>query len=102
MKLKLAEALLLRKELQEKVDRLRAINVDGLFKVEAKRQNVTDSIDDIVVKVPRITMQQVTHSFDWHAKRLRMVDAIIQQANWTTELDVDDSLGEEFKDPYVE
>jgi len=102
MKLKLAEALLLRKELQEKVDRLRTINVDKLFKVEAKRQNVTDSIDDIVVKVPKITMQQVTHAFDWHAKRLRMVDAIIQQANWTTELTVDDSLGQEFKDPYVE
>jgi len=102
MKLKLAEALLLRKELQEKVDRLRTINVDKLFKVEAKRQNVTDSIDDIVVKVPKITMQQVTHAFDWHAKRLRMVDAIIQQANWTTELAVDDSLGQEFKDPYVE
>jgi len=102
MKIKLAEALLLRKELQEKVDRLRAIDVDGLFEVKAKRQNVTESIDDIVAKVPKVAMQQVTHAFDWHAKRLRMIDAIIQQANWTTELNVDDSLGQEFKDPYVE
>ena len=102
MKIKLAEALLLRKELQEKVDRLRPINVDGLFEVKAKRQNVTESIDDVVAKVPKVAMQQVTHAFDWHAKRLRKIDAIIQQANWTTELDVDDELGQEFKDPYVE
>jgi len=102
MKIKLAEALLLRKELQEKVDRLRTIDVDGLFEVKAKRQNVTESIDDIVAKVPKVAMQQVTHAFDWHAKRLRMIDAIIQQANWTTELNVDDSLGQEFKDPYVD
>ena len=56
MKIKLAEALLRRKELNEKVDQLKQINKDGLFVVKAKRVKVTDDIDDVVASIPRITM----------------------------------------------
>ena len=98
MKVKLAEALLRRKELQEKVDQLRQINQKELFEVKATRRNVTENVDDIIAQVPRISINQVTEAFDWHARRLRMVDAVIQQANWNTEIDVDATV----MDDYVE
>lgn len=101
MEIKLAEALLRRKELQEKVDRLRNINVKDLFEIKVKRTNVTESVDDIVAQVPKISFQQITHAFDWHAKALRQVDAAIQQANWTTVLEVDDEAVKDYVDPYV-
>lgn len=88
MKVKLAEALLRRKELQAKVDVLKSIKDKDLFEIKARRQNVTDSIDDIVAQVPKLTASQVTREYDWHARQLREIDAAIQQANWTTEIDV--------------
>lgn len=88
MKVKLAEALLRRKELQQKVDVLRSIKDKDLFEVKARRQAVAEGIDDVVAQVPKLTASQVTREYDWHARQLREIDAAIQQANWTTELDV--------------
>ena len=109
MKVKLAEASLRRKELQQQVDRLwwmrlsnrNEINKEGLFEIRAQRKQVTDSVDDIVAKVPKVAMQQVTHCYNWHAKQLRLVDAAIQQANWTTEIDLDSEVMADYIDPYV-
>lgn len=98
IKIKLAEALLRRKELNEKVDQLKQINVAGLFETKATRRNVTENVDDVVVKVPKITLSQVAAGFDWYAKQLRLVDAAIQQANWTTEIEV----GPDVMKDYVE
>lgn len=92
MKIKLAEALLRRKELQQKVDVLRQINEKALFEVRAQRKNVTENLDDIVAMVPKLTASQVTAEYDWHARQLRLVDAAIQQVNWTAEVDVGDSV----------
>jgi len=99
--MKLAEALLLRKELNIKVARLNEINREGLFEVKAKRVNVTESLDDLTASIPKISMQQVTHAHDWHAKALREVDAAIQQANWTTEVDVNPDYSKGYVDPYI-
>ncbi len=96
MKIKLAEALLRRKELNEKVDQLRKINVEGLFDVKVRRQNVTESVDDVTASVPKITLSQVTAGFDYYAKQLRLVDATIQQANWTTEIEVAGDVMKDF------
>jgi len=98
----LAEALLRRKELQEKVDQLRQINQKDLFEVKATRRNVTENIDDIIAQVPRISINQVTEAYDWHARRLRMVDAAIQQANWNTEIDVDTTVMDDYPVEIVE
>ena len=87
--MKLAEALLRRKELNEKIARIGAIKQDGLFEVRAKRVNVTDSIDDITASIPKVNLCQITAEYDYYAKQLRLIDAAIQQANWTTELDVE-------------
>jgi len=89
--IKLAEALLRRKELQGKVDVLKQIKEKDLFEVKAKRQKVTDSIDDIVVQVPKLTATQVTSEFDFYARQLRLIDSAIQQANWVTEIEIRDT-----------
>lgn len=85
---KLAEALLRRKELQQKVEVLKNIKQGALFEVKGQRAKVTDTIDDIILQVPLLTASQVTHEFDWHARQLRVIDAAIQQANWTSEIEV--------------
>ena len=97
MKVKLAEALLRRKELQGKVDVLQQIRDKDLFEVRAKRQPVAEGIDDVVAQVPKLTASQVTAEFDWHARQLRLVDAAIQQANWTCEIDVNETVMADFK-----
>jgi hypothetical protein len=96
MKMKLAEALLRRKELQQKVDQVRSIKEKDLFEVKATRRQLTDSVDDIVATVPKLTLSEVTKEYDFYAKRLRLVDAAIQQANWNTEIDTSDLVMEDF------
>ena len=97
MKVKLAEALLRRKELQGKVDMLKHIQDKNLFEVKAQRRQVTESLDDIIASVPKLTASQVTAEYDWHARQLRLVDAAIQQANWTCEIEVDQTVMSDYK-----
>lgn len=92
MNITLAEALLRRKELQGKVDVLKIIRDKDLFEVKGKRTRVTEEVDDLVMQVPLLTAAQVTAEYDWHARQLRLVDAAIQQANWTTKIDVGDTV----------
>ena len=88
MQVKLAEALLRRKELLGKCQVLANIKQNALYEVKATRKLVSEGIDDIVAQVPKLTASEVTSEFDWHARQLRLVDAAIQQANWTTEIEV--------------
>ena len=99
MEIKLAEALLRRKELQGKVDQLKTIKDRDLFEVRGKRTKVTDDVDDVVLQVPLLSAAQVTAEYDWHAKQLRMVDAAIQQANWTTTVEVPADVMADYKAP---
>ena len=94
---KLAEALLRRKELQQKVDQIRSIKDKDLFEVKAQRRQVTESIDDIVAQVPKVTLSQVTQEYDFYAKQLRLVDAAIQNANWNTEIELGDSVMSDYR-----
>lgn len=91
-KVKLAEALLRRKELQGKVDRISNIKDKDLFEVKARRQSVSDNLDDIIAQVPKVKLSQVTAEYDYYAKQLRYVDAAIQQANWTTQIEVGEQV----------
>ena len=97
--MKLAEALLLRKELQSKVDRLKAIDNKAMFETKTGRGAVADGFNEMIAEVSKISFQQFTHCYDWHAKQLRLVDAAIQQANWTVDIEAD--VGGEYIDPYV-
>lgn len=99
MKIKLAEALLRRKELNDKVAVLKNIKLNALFEVTGKRSKITDGIDDIVLQVPKLTASQVTRELDWHSRQLRLIDAVIQQANWVTEVTVDKDTMAEYVEP---
>ena len=98
MEIKLAEALLRRKELQGKVDVLKSIKDRDLYEVKARRQSVAEGIDDVVAQVPKLTASQVTKEYDWHARQLRLIDAAIQQANWTTGIDVAATTMQDYKE----
>lgn len=86
--MKIAEALLLRKHLAQKVDQLKTIKLQGeggIFEVKFNRKSVSvgqEAIDEIVAQVPKVTMKEVTKEFDLYASELRKLDTSIQQANW--------------------
>lgn len=69
MKIKLAEALLRRKELQQKVDRLQEIKKEGLFEFVAERKNITESLDDTTeVEVPDVVMEEYVDPYVTESK----------------------------------
>jgi len=98
MQIKLAEALLRRKELAEKINIVRQIkDAQLIYQIRNKRINVTENTDNLDVDFPKLTLSQVTAEYDFVAKQLRLVDALIQQANWTTSLEVDPMVMDAFK-----
>lgn len=99
MQVKLAEALLRRKELQQKVAQLSTLKAQDWFQTKTARKAAHEGLDDVIAQVPLVSVAEVTGAHDWHAKQLRLVDAVIQQANWTTELDVADSVMADYTPP---
>ena len=97
--MKLAEALLRRKELQDKVARIAVIKEKDIYEVKTGRKAAHEGIDDIIAQVPRIRVEELTAAYDWHAKQLRLIDAAIQQANWVTEIEVDSPVMEDYVTP---
>lgn len=98
MQIKLAEALLRRKELQEKVDILKKFKDNHVYyEIRGQRVKVTDGIEELNANYPKLTASQVTAEYDFAAKQLRLIDATIQNANWTTELTVDDVVMKDFE-----
>lgn len=97
--MKLAEALLRRKELQAKVSQLQTIQSTALFQVVVARRQVSETIDDITAKVPTLNAAEVTAEYDFYAHQLRVLDAAIQQANWTTELSMSTDVMSAFVPP---
>ncbi|MGD9631426.1 MAG: hypothetical protein AB7V18_19475 [Pyrinomonadaceae bacterium] len=90
MKMKLAEALLRRKELNEKVAQTKTIKTASVYEVKSQRMKAHEGIDEVIASVPKLDLAQVTSEYDHYARGLRLIDAAIQQANWTVEIDVDD------------
>ena len=76
---------------------LKHIQDKNLFEVKAQRRQITESLDDVIAQVPKLTASQVTAEYDWHARQLRLVDAAIQQANWTCEIEVDQTVMSDYK-----
>ncbi len=95
----LAEALLRRKELNGKVANLTTIKSQDIFETRIKRINVTEGTDEVTAQIPKLSGSQITHEYDWHARRLREVDAAIQQANWTTKITVPDDVMADYVPP---
>jgi len=94
--MKLAEALLRRKELQGKVDRIKGIAEKDIFEVKVQRRLAHEGIDDVIAQIPKLSLAEVNQEYDFYAKRLRLIDAAIQQANWTTDIEIDESVCKDF------
>lgn len=91
MEITLAEALLRRKELMEKVELLKKIKDNAVFyEVRGQRVKITEGIENIDANYPKLEVNQVTKEYDFHSRQLRLIDAAIQQTNWTTKLPIDD------------
>lgn len=88
--MKIAQALLLRKQLEKKVTQLEPIKQmgdKGLFETKVQRLNVSEQVDEVSISVPHINLSDITKEYDKYASALRKLDASIQKANW--EFDVD-------------
>jgi len=96
--MKLADALLRRKELQQKVDQLRAIKDRDIFEFRFERKQINENLDDIKAQVPVLEANQVTAEFDYYANKLRLIDGAIQQLNWTTDITVDNLVWVDYAD----
>ncbi len=98
MQIKLAEALLRRKELQQKLPILAQFKQNQLlYEIRGQRMKVTDSFDEFSGTLPKLESNQVTAEYDHCARQLRLIDAAIQQVNWTAEVTVNEMVMEDFK-----
>jgi len=97
--MKLAEALLRRKELQGKVDRIQSIKQQDIFETKVQRRQAHEGIDDVIAAIPKLTLAEVTAEYDFYAKKLRLIDAAIQQANWTVEIECDGNVLDDYPLP---
>ena len=85
MEIKLAEALLRRKELSEKINILRHFKDNQLYyEVRGQRVAVDKGIEDLNMNIPKLTASQVTAEYDFYARQLRLIDGHIQHLNWVT------------------
>ena len=57
-----------------------------------QRRQANEQLDDITGKVSRLDLNQVTKEYDYYANKLRLIDAAIQQLNWTTDIQVDSKV----------
>jgi len=85
--MKLAHALLRRKELNNKVEQLKPLTNKDIFETITERRKISETVDDITARVNKLEAHQVTAEFDHYSRQLRHADAAIQQANWTTEIE---------------
>lgn len=97
-KMKLADALLRRKELQQKVDQVRAIKQQDVYEFRFERKQLNENLDDIKAQVPKLELSQVTKEYDYYANKLRLIDAAIQQLNWTTDIEVDPKVWKDYEE----
>ena len=88
--MKIAEALLLRKQLEAKVKQLEPLKIqgeNGVYDFKTERISAGENIDEVKMQVPRVTLDSITKEYDHYATELRKLDTSIQKANW--EFDVD-------------
>jgi len=88
--MKLAEALIYRKQLENKVKQLepiKQIGEQGLLELKTQRMKVNETLDEIKIQYPKVTLADVTAEYDFYATQLRKLDTAIQQANWKHDIE---------------
>lgn len=88
--MRVAEGLLLRKQLEKKVEQLfplKQFGDNGVFETKVERRNISETVDEVKLTTPKIAVADITAVYDFYAGQLRQLDSAIQQANWVNELD---------------
>lgn len=88
--MKIAEALLLRKQFEAKVAQLQPLKLqgeNGVYEMKVDRVSVNDNVDEVRAKIPRVELADITAEFDHYATELRKIDTAIQKANWAFDVD---------------
>lgn len=89
--MKIAEALVLRKHLEQKVKQLEPLKINGdngLFEMKTERVKVSDEVDEVKLQIPKVQLADVTKQYDMYSKALRELDTAIQSANWQYDVKV--------------
>jgi len=94
----LAEALLRRKELQDKLTGIQNIKAMDIYEVKVVRRKAHEGIDDVTATIPKLEFNQVCAEYNYTSSQLRQIDAHIQRCNWTTELEGIDKLFVNYED----
>ena len=87
--MKIAEALLLRKQLEAKVKQLEPLKMqgdNGVYEFKTERRSAGENVDEVKMQIPRIELSSITKEYDHYATELRKLDASIQEANWKFEV----------------
>lgn len=87
-KMTLSRALLIRKELMQRSVQAMQIRKADLFETKVTRKAAHEGIDDVTAQVPKLTLDEVTKRSNQINRALREVDAVIQSANHTVEVDL--------------
>lgn len=88
--MKIAEALLLRKQLEAKVRQLEPLKIqgdNGVYQLEIQRVKASEEVDEAKIKIPRLKPEDITKEYDHYATELRKIDTAIQKANWAFDVD---------------
>lgn len=88
--MKISEALLLRKQLEKKVQQLEPLKLEGekgIFETKVDRIKINEEIDEARLKISKINISELTAEYDKYASALRKLDASIQKANWSFDVD---------------
>lgn len=94
MEMKIAEALLLRKQLENKLKHLELIKEEDIFQVKTERRLIKEEqIEEVKTSTPKLSLKEVMAEYDKSSKQLRLLDGAIQQANWEHSV----SLPDDFK-----
>lgn len=83
--MKIAEALVMRKHLAEKVEQLKPLKLNGdngVFELKVERVKVNDEVDEARLQIPKVELKDITKQYDMYSKALRELDTAIQAANW--------------------
>jgi len=88
--MKIAEALLLRKQLESKVKQLEPLKIQGdqgVYAMTIERINIGENVDEARIQIPKVDLKDLTKEYDHYASELRKLDAAIQKANWQYDID---------------
>lgn len=88
--MKIAEALLLRKQLEAKVKQLEPLKLqgeNGVYEFKTERKSVGENVDEVRMQVPKMKPSDITKEYDHYATELRKLDTSIQKANWAYDVD---------------